>query len=233
MIIRSTKLDLTAEPFLLVLLKRVLCSRCGLSSDKLPTENGKNELKLFLRGLFYEYKTFLSTVLRKAVDELPFASLTTDRMYPSLLPVIEAMREDKSNCPLMFPCPSALPISNFWKSPPLTEYSKVRLSQSMFFTLILGWVKVRDVLQIIIPKINEPKMLIGKIYCFIKNEFKVCDKYTHNFLTFYKFEKFDRALAKSFNSFLLPLKFIRRDNVAMEHNEQGFAPVKFLTYEKQ
>ena len=30
MIIRSTKLDLTAEPFLLVLLKRVLCSRCGL-----------------------------------------------------------------------------------------------------------------------------------------------------------------------------------------------------------
>lgn len=33
MIIRSTKLDLITEPFLLVLLKRVLCSRCGLSAQ--------------------------------------------------------------------------------------------------------------------------------------------------------------------------------------------------------
>ncbi|KKQ95349.1 MAG: hypothetical protein UT21_C0006G0021 [Candidatus Woesebacteria bacterium GW2011_GWA1_39_11b] len=50
MIIRSTKLDLTAKPFLLVLLKRVLCSRCGLSSDKLPTEKGKIINKNFREG---------------------------------------------------------------------------------------------------------------------------------------------------------------------------------------
>jgi hypothetical protein len=53
MIDRSTYLKLPTKPFLLVLLKRVLCSRCGLSSDKLPTKHGKNELKLFLGGLFY------------------------------------------------------------------------------------------------------------------------------------------------------------------------------------
>jgi hypothetical protein len=58
-----------------------------------------------------------------------------------------------------------------------------------------------------------------KINFAIMNFFsKVRGKYTNNFFTFYKFEKFDRAGAKSFNLFLLPLKFIRRENVAMEHN---------------
>jgi hypothetical protein len=63
------------------------------------------------------------------------------------------------------------------------------------------------------------------LYVFILDDFKSWHKYTTNFLTFYKFEKFERALAKSFNSFLLPLKFIRSRNVAMEHNVFGLGEV--------
>jgi hypothetical protein len=45
-------------------------------------------------------------------------------------------------------------------------------------------------------------------------------KYTESFLTFYNFNKNEERWQKSFNSFLLPLKFIRSKNVAMEHNIQ-------------
>lgn len=49
------KLDImhySSLPFLLSF-NRVLCSRCGQSCSNFATENGKNELKLFLRGDFF------------------------------------------------------------------------------------------------------------------------------------------------------------------------------------
>jgi hypothetical protein len=55
-------------------------------------------------------------------------------------------------------------------------------------------------------------------FCAIINKFKSCYKNTQNFFTFYSFEKTAVRWQKSFNSFLLPLKFIRSENEAMEHN---------------
>ena len=58
MIIRSTKLDLTAEPFLLVLLKRVLCSRCRLSAQNLLRSDA---LRFLIFSFFSEdFYTFFS-----------------------------------------------------------------------------------------------------------------------------------------------------------------------------
>jgi hypothetical protein len=168
MIDRSTYLKLPTKPFLLVLLKRVLCSRCGLSSDKHLTKNGKNELKLFLRGGYFLLYIFSVPPLSRY-----FNIVSRVCVRPSIVPFL----------------------------------SNSNLSPETIGTKDAKRIAVADALIIIIADLLIVNDFLVKLY-----------KDTKSFLTFYKFEKFDRAWAKSFNSFLLPLKFIRSENVAMEHN---------------
>jgi hypothetical protein len=246
MIIRSTKLNLTAEPFLLVLLKRVLCSRCGLSSDKLPTEKGKNELKLFLGGLFLFYITFASFSIPKTAPianapattffigvqtngVLPFEGVSVWRFSDFVRGVdVVLVPEYGSKNFWLFHSRPPKPIFNFG----LATTKKLGGSDvDVFGTTSPSIISPILYLTVIFPSPSpsdaRPELVAGMRVekSFVKINFaimiffsKVRGTDKHNFFTFYKFEKFDRAWAKSFNSFLLPLKFIRRENVAMEHN---------------
>lgn len=245
MIIRSTKLDLTTEPFLLVLLKRVLCSRCGLSSDKLPTKNGKNELKLFFGGLFLFYITFASFSIPKIapIANAPantfFIGVQTNGVLPDFCVLPLEVSLPLISLPLIsLPIGIATGIIICEARPP----KPIRIAP---LTKKLGGSEFK-LLVSTLPSIMSPFLKDLRIGIYeqggfdfehsgagevqsklvVKTNFAISSffsngwhKYTHNFLTFYSFEKTDRAWAKSFNSFLLPLKFIRSENVAMEHNE--------------
>ncbi|MDQ5928770.1 MAG: hypothetical protein QG594_548 [Bacteroidota bacterium] len=323
-----------------IALKPMLCSRCGLSSDKLPTKNGKNELKLFLGGLFLFYITLVSFSIPKTA---PIANAPANTFFigvqtNGVLPVLPDFAEDVEVAPTTVSGtwntaepPQAEP-SGFCAlgvyitkrvgdapalgflgltSPPKISPSKTSPFLKWYFNWKLApppiggitfvplasksWLNVYDCLPspVALEKFEDaerteetelakrtspvqtylgscgftnpeicisknflpdwfitvtgtpvkfcPIGIVGKfqlealcvgmplyifsvsalwmaVYVFIKIKVKVRDKYTNNFLTFYSFEKTDRAWAKSFNSFLLPLPFIRRTKVAMEHN---------------
>ena len=223
MIDRSTYLKLPTKPFLLVLLKRVLCSRCGLSSDKLPTENGKNELKLFWGGLFLFYITLASFSIPKTA---PIANTAPITFLAGVQTNFELLLE------VVAPVPVYIATSDFWTIyvfPLLFIFIWLGRGFPLSYTMGCSTPStISPILKLIdgIEPVNVPSK--NALEFFVKINFamtiffsKCWHKYTHNFLTFYSFEKTDRAWAKSFNSFLLPLKFIRSENVAMEHNVTG------------
>ncbi|MDQ5929088.1 MAG: hypothetical protein QG594_866, partial [Bacteroidota bacterium] len=239
MIDRSTYLKLPTKPFLLVLLKRVLCSRCGLSSDKLPTENGKNELKLFLGGLFLFYITLVSFSIPKTapIANAPattfLSGVQTNGVLPDfvededvgeLAPVYSFTKKSAIGYVLPSTTVSIVTMGGRFGSPALIDFFTPSIISPVLndFTIVPP-VAPPDVIEML-----PVRIVYGckKINFAITNFFSmVLDKYTHNFLTFYSFAKTDRAWAKSFNSFLLPLKFIRSGKVAMEHNEEQWERV--------
>jgi len=64
--IRSTQHRFTRR----VLFYPLLSSRCGQSTDTLATKHGKNELKLFLRGIFY-FQNFIATITKEIPAKTP------------------------------------------------------------------------------------------------------------------------------------------------------------------
>ena len=179
--------------------------------------------KLFLGGLFLFYITLVSLSIPKTAPiantapttffigvqtngVLPDFGTSTLRLVSVDEPVYGATIsiDGNLNCP---PVGTFINIEGTAGSPsfPVLPASKVASIMSPFLKTNGG-----------LPLVEKSFV---KIYFAITNFFSKCwHKYTNNFLTFYKFEKFDRAWAKSFNSFLLPLKFIRSNNGAMEHN---------------
>lgn len=250
---RSTYFKLPTEPFLLVLLKRVLCSRCGLSSDKLPTKNGKNELKLFLGGLFYITFCHFNKPRTAPIAKTPMTIFLGVNMLLGAVLLVE----------LLFGCPppnipSVVPLNVFsvllmlvvigvvsetlvriekgtvrfcsviaetWASQP-SPLSLKNIFCTSITSPLLKWYntdfKGIPALLNCVVTVKSANVLNRYFpvdgFCVTINKFKSFYKNTQNFFIFYIFEKTDRALAKSFNSFLLPLEFIRSRNGAMEHN---------------
>ena len=68
----------------------LLCSRCGLSSTKLATKHGKNELKLFLRGLFY-LNALTATIIKATPAKAPIIFKPVgifEKVKAALLPLL-------------------------------------------------------------------------------------------------------------------------------------------------
>lgn len=145
---------------------------------ELPTKNGKNELKLFLGGIFY---------LLYALVPIKPNTIVTNATAPAPYQIL------------------------FLNCFPLSERCSLSIETRNAFV-------ARTVVTKIPPiKMTRDTFAIFELSGIIK-KFKVRNKDTNNLFTFYSFVKTDRARAKSFNSFLLPLKFIRSGKVAMEHN---------------
>lgn len=203
--IRSTTLDLITEPFLLVLFKHLLCSRCGQFSITLATKHGKNELKLFLRGFFY-FQNLIATITKAIPAKAPI----------TLTGVGIEEREPLTNCKYSFGT-----VRNSWYetlegAPSLnTECGAMRILiplPSGEPSTTCPTVNDFCIIPTAPPTVTVAENGLMNLYCTILNKIG-CDKYTDLFFTV--------RWQKSFNSFLLPLKFIWRGKVAMEHNVSG------------
>jgi hypothetical protein len=223
----------------------LLCSRCGLSSDKLPTKNGKNELKLFLGGLFIFYITLVSFSIPKTapIANAPVTTFFIGVQTNGVLPDFCVLPLEVSLPLLSCPIGIALPVvaTGIMICEPLPP-KPIRIAP---LSKKLGGSEVK-VLGTILPSIVSPFLkdlrigiyeqggfdfehsgagevqlkLVVKTNFAISNFFSnVWHKDTTNFLIFFNFKKVEERWQKSFNSFLLPLKFIRSENGAMEHNK--------------